>query len=246
MAEQKKFVLYEYLLFFWKKKWSFLIIPIIFALLGFAASYVISTDAKYTGNATVFTGSIKQKGLTNPDNIVANFGEGIDGEIDAFVSSDSYVKIKIKQDDREELEKDLTAMAERIEGVLVKDYDFRKEVTETYLVELEAREKNLQASISAMEPIMERDLPIDKYEDLTLSYTTSQSELSDTKAAIQRVRGDLAFFEKPDVIVNQVTQADTNKTELTIAGLILGVLFTLVFLIFWKYIIEARRYYNHD
>ncbi|TYS63783.1 hypothetical protein FZD47_09710 [Bacillus infantis] len=246
MAEQKKFVLYEYLLFFWKKKWSFLIIPVIFALLGLAASYVISTDAKYTGNATVFTGSIKQKGLTNPDNIVANFGEGVDGEIDAFVSSDSYVKIKIKQDDREELQKDLTAMSERIENALVKDYEFRKKVTEEYSAKLEDRASKLKDSLEAMEPLLERDLPLTQYQDLTLSYTAAQNQRSEALVAQQRVVNDLSSFEPPSVIVNQVTQADTNKTELTIAGLILGVLFTLVFLIFWKYIIEARRYYNHD
>ncbi|PLR73688.1 hypothetical protein [Bacillus sp. UMB0728] len=246
MAEQKKFVLYEYLLFFWKKKWSFLIIPIIFALLGFAASYVISTDAKYTGNATLFTGSIKLKALTNPENIIKDFGDGVDGEVDAFVSSDSYIKIKIKQDDREELKKDLNAMAGRIESALVKDYDLRKEVTENYLQVLDERAENLNASIRAMEPILERDLPITQYQDITLSYTAAQSELSETTVAKQRVTNDLNTFEPPSVIVNQVTQADTNKTELTIAGLILGVLFTLVFLIFWKYIIEARRYYNHD
>ncbi|MDW2876617.1 MULTISPECIES: GumC domain-containing protein [Bacillaceae] len=246
MAEQKKFVLYEYLLFFWKKKWSFLIIPIIFALLGLAASYVISTDAKYTGNATVFTGSIKQKGLTNPDNIVANFGEGVDGEIEVFVSSDSYVKIKIKQDDRKELQKDLTAMSERIENALVKDYEFRKKVTEEYRDGLIARADKLEKSIQAMDPILERDLPLFQYQDLTLRYTAAQNELSEATVAAQRVTNDLAVFEQPSVIVNQVNQADTNRTELTIAGLILGVLFTLVFLIFWKYIIEARRYYNHD
>ncbi|MCP1160529.1 hypothetical protein [Bacillus infantis] len=246
MAEQKKFVLYEYLLFFWKKKWSFLIIPVIFALLGLAASYVISTDAKYTGNATVFTGSIKLKTLTNPDNIMAKFGEGVDGEIDAFVSSDSYVKIKIKQDDREELEKDLTAMAGKIESALIKEFDFRKEVTEEYRDKLKERAEKLDLSIDAMEPILERDLPLTQYQDLTLSYTAAQSQMSEAMLAKQRVENDLSSFEPPSVIVNQVTQADTNKTELTIAGLILGVLFTLVFLIFWKYIIEARRYYNHD
>ena len=59
---------------------------------------------------------------------------------------------------------------------------------------------------------------------------------------------DLDLFEKPKIVNQQVTVAEINtyKAEFTIAGLIFGLLLAFLVLILWKYIIDARRYKQHD
>jgi len=247
LAEQKKFVLYEYLVFFWKKKAFFIIIPLIFTLLGYGASYVIPKDGKYVGNATIFTGSIKLKALTNPSNIVAQFGEDIKGEIDAFVSSESYVKLKLYNDNKEQLEKDLEKMASAVEKSLLDNYDLRYKITKDQVVMAETKLNKLYDVLEvATDKLENGNMPIEEAKDVVSTIDWTEMEISDTEARIARINGDLAFFEEPSVNRQKVTVVNTYKTELSLAGLIFGVFATILILMLWKYILEARRYNSHD
>ena len=245
LAENKKFVLYEYLVFFWKKKIFFLIIPLIFALLGLGASYLIPKDGKYLGNATIFTGSIKLKALTNPSNIIAQFGQDINGEIDAYVTSESYVKLKIYNDNKEQLEKDLEKMSTAIEKSLLDSYDLRYDITNDSVVKAETKLTELRDVLRVAVDRLE-NASVEETKDLTSTIEWTEMEIADTEAKISRITGDLAFFEPPSVNRQEVTVVNTYKKELSAAGIILGVFATFLILMLWKYIIEARRYSNHD
>lgn len=247
MAEQKRFALYEYLVFFWKKKIFFLIIPILFMLLGFGASYVIPKDGKYVGNATVFTGSIKQKALTNPSNVVATYGKDVHGVIDAYVSSESYVKIKIFDDNKERLEKDLQKMAAGVEQGLVDSYDLRYKTTEDIIKNNETTFAQLNDVITVSnERLASEDLTIEETEEITTLLEKSEADAAKAQTSIQSMKTDLAFFEKPGIVSQEVGVTNTYKVELTLAGLVLGIIAAILFLMLWKYINEARRYFKHD
>ncbi|MFO1444384.1 hypothetical protein KDN24_14490 [Bacillus sp. Bva_UNVM-123] len=247
MAETKKFVLYEYLVFFWKKKVFFLIIPLIFALLGFGASYLVPKDGKYVGNATIFTGSIKLKALTNPSNIIAQFGTDINGEIDATVTSESYVKLKIYNDNKEQLEKDLEKMASAVEKSLLDNYGLRFEITTDQVKTAESKLEALHNVLNtAVDKLENGKLGIEETKDIVSTIEWTEMEIADTEARISRVKGDLAFFEKPSVNRQDVNVVSTYKTELTAAGLIFGVFAAFLILMLWKYVNEARRYNSHD
>lgn len=245
LVEKKKFVLYEYLVFFWRKKIFFLIIPLIFALLGLGASYLIPKDGKYVGNATIFTGSVKLKALTNPSNIIAEFGPDINGEIDAYVTSESYVKLKIYNDNKEQLEKDLEKMATGVEKSLHDNFVLREQITQDSVNTAKTKLEKLHVVLEGLTKRLET-ASIGEMSDLTSTIEWTEMEIADTEARISRINGDLAFFEPPSVNRQEVTLVNTYKTELSIAGLILGVFATFLILMLWKYIIEARRYSSHD
>ncbi|MBP2241952.1 polyhydroxyalkanoate synthesis regulator protein [Cytobacillus eiseniae] len=247
MAEQKRFALYEYLVFFWKKKVFFLIIPLLFALLGFGASYVIPKDGKYVGSATVFTGSIKLKGLTNPSNVVATYGKDVHGVIDAYVSSESYVKIKIFDDNQERLEKDLEKMAAGIEKGLVDNFQLRYEITEDNIKNNETILDELSDVLKvSTDKLDNNELTIAQTSDVTSLLEWTEVEASKVKTSIQNMKSDLAFFEKPGIVSQDVGPTNTYKLELTLAGLVLGVIAAILILMLWNYINEARRHYKHD
>lgn len=247
LAEQKRFALYEYLVFFWKKKIFFLIIPLLFTFLGFGASYVIPKDGKYVGTASVFTGSIKLKALTNPSNVVATYGKDVHGVIDAYVSSESYVKIKIFDDNKERVENDLKKMTAGIEQGLVDSYDLRYKTTEDIINSnkkiLEDLKDVIQVSNKKLE---DEDLTIEETEEVTTLLEKSEADASKAQTSIQSMSTDLAFFEKPGIVTQEVGLTNTYKLELTLAGLVLGVIAAILILMLWKYINEARRYYKHD
>ncbi|WNS75120.1 hypothetical protein RRV45_19925 [Bacillus sp. DTU_2020_1000418_1_SI_GHA_SEK_038] len=247
MAEQKRFVLYEYLVFFWKKKVFFLIIPLIFTLLGFGGSYLVPKEGKYVGSATVFTGSIKLKGLTNPININKEFGEHVHGVLDSYVSSESYIKIKIYDDNKERLEQDLQKMTSGVERALVDNYDRRYKATEDAIAlnvnKNEALEGVLESSSTKLES---NNLTIDETSNITSLLEYTEFEMATTTASIAKMTADLEFFEPPSIVSQDVKTVDTYKLEFSLAGLILGVFATFLILMLWNYINEARRYYKHD
>lgn len=225
----------------------FIIIPVIFALLGLGASFVMPKEAKYEGTATVFTGAIKLKALTHPTNIVAKFGEGIEGEVDAFVSSDSFIKVKIFSDHADSMERDLAKITAGIEEELLASYDQRYKVTEEYIVSLEDDVKKLKDVLSIYSAKAESgNLPLEQDMEIASIVEMTEKEISEKQTAIQRVKGDLTFFEKPSIVSQSIEKTETYLMELTIAGFALGLMMTFLILILWKYIIDARRYYGHD
>ena len=102
LPEQKKFVLYEHLLFLWKKKVFFIIFPLIFALLGFGATYLIPQEGKYVGTALIYKGSINLGELNLAESIITKYGSDVEGEIDLTTPVNKFIKIKITGDDEEQ------------------------------------------------------------------------------------------------------------------------------------------------
>ncbi|MBS4190227.1 hypothetical protein KHA94_08430 [Bacillus sp. FJAT-49705] len=247
MAEQKKFVLYEYLVFFWKKKVFFLIIPLLFTLLGFGASYVIPNKGNYVGSAKIFTGGVSLKGLKDPSYLVDQFGEDVNGELEAFVSSDSFIKIKIYNDDKEELEKDLHKMTSAIEKAMLENYNHRTSITEG---NIKNNEKELDELIDVLEVTNDQlkngQLNVTEAKSVASVLEQTEARIAEVQARNQRMTGDIDLFESPGIASEEVKAVDKNQVELSLAGLVLGIFATFLILMLWKYVNEARRYYNHD
>lgn len=245
--QEKKFVMYEYLLFFWKKKMTFIIVPVIFALIGAGASFLVPKDADYVGNTTIFTGTIKLGALSDPENVAATYGTDVEGKIEGFVSSDSYMKFKIYDDDRDRLEADLDMMTKNVENALMENYESRKGATEEYYEYLEALKKELGKVLTMYRDKIENgDMTIEEALDANTVMQTTQTEIADKTVTAQRVKNEITFFEPPSIVTQSVSKTKTYTMEFTVAGLILGVLMAFLILMLWKYIIDARRYHeNH-
>ncbi|MBG9548300.1 hypothetical protein ACOSZF_12325 [Cytobacillus firmus] len=240
--ENKRFVLYEYLMYFWKRKHYFLIVPIITMLLVGGAVYFLKKDMPYTGQAVVYTGGVTSPDLTRENNIAAKFADEEDLEI--FVSS-KQVKFTKKGNSAKEVEGDLKNISKKYINELSANYNLRKEASEVYLNSLEKqRIPTLENAIEVYKEELDKGLTPTQYGDLTDLIAETQKELSEAEVTAHRMRGDLTFFEEPKVLSEHVTQSKSYFKEGAAIGLVLGLVLTVLLLALMKYLSEGRRYYN--
>lgn len=243
--EEKRFVLYEYLLFFWKKKLWFVIITIAVMALAAIASQLIIKKSAYEGHAVIFTGSIKSKALTDPQSIEATYGQKMKNSLDVYVSSDAYIKIKVSGNNQQSVTNDLNMITGGISKALDADYKSRYTVTKDYVDALNSRIDDLtKQNVIYREKIADNTLSPGLRKSYTDLAQTSETALSDAMSTRQRVTNDLVLFEKPALQSSSIGQGKSYLKESIAIGFVLGILASFVLLILWKYIFEARRYYR--
>ncbi|MCM3403665.1 hypothetical protein [Cytobacillus oceanisediminis] len=244
MSEDKKrFVLYEYLMYFWKRKHYFLIVPIITMLLAGGAVYFLKKDMPYTGQAVVYTGGVTSPDLTRENNIAARFPD--EENLEIFVSSKQVKFTKIGNTVKE-VEQSLNRVTEKYEDDLIENFEGRIKASEVYLKSLDTRVTVLQKAIASYNQELEKGLAQDQYEDFTALLIETEKELSEADATAHRMRSDIEFFKKeePKILFENVTQSKTYFKEGAAIGLILGLVLTVLLLALMKYLSEGRRYYN--
>ncbi|EFV78228.1 hypothetical protein IIE26_19320 [Cytobacillus oceanisediminis] len=244
MSEDKKrFVLYEYLMYFWKRKHYFLIVPIITMLLAGGAVYFLKKDMPYTGQAVVYTGGVTSPDLTRENNIAARFPD--EENLEIFVSSKQVKFTKIGNTVKE-VEQSLNRVTEKYEDDLIENFEGRIKASEVYLKSLDTRVTVLQKAIASYNQELEKGLAQDQYEDFTALLIETEKELSEADATAHRMRSDIEFFKKeePKILSENVTQSKTYFKEGAAIGLILGLVLTVLLLALMKYLSEGRRYYN--
>ncbi|MGN7175942.1 hypothetical protein BK139_06610 [Paenibacillus sp. FSL R5-0490] len=241
--EKKRFVLYEYLMYFWKRKHYFLIVPIITMLLIGGAVYFLKKDMPYTGQALVYTGSITSPDLTRQNNIEATFEDEKNLEI---VVTSKQVKFVLKGDNKKDIANRLDKITETYRGMLVKHFDERFQTSDVYVQSLNKRVSVLEKAIESYKQELEKGLDPDQYEDVTALIIETEKELTDAAATLNRMSSDLLFYqkEKPRVLTETVTPSKNYLKEGAAIGLILGLVLTVALLALLKYLSEGRRYYN--
>jgi hypothetical protein len=244
LAEEKsKFVLYQYLLYFGKRKWFFVIIPLITTILIASAVYVLKNDKKYTGTALVFTGSINARNLTDPNNIKAKYKD-LD---DVFVSEKGQVKLTIKGDSKAAVKKQLHDITQDFNKDLNKNAKQRIEITSLYLTSLEKRIESLKKSVvSNNKKLDDEKLLSDEVENISDMMIADQDELTKADERANGLRSDIRLFEQPKVLDEKVTKKNNYLPESIAIGIILGLILTVALLVLLKYLGDGRRYFQHD
>jgi hypothetical protein len=242
--EKKKFVLYEYLLYFWDRKWFFVIVPLITTILIAGTVYALKHDNKYTGVALIFTGSITTKDLTDPDNITAKYK---DINPDVFVTEKSQVKFTVNGNSQAKVQKNLDYITTTFSKELDDNAKMRLDVSKVSLNDLKDRVKALQTSLSMYhEKIDSNQLPADRYTNYSDLIIKAEDELSGAQTRVNEMSSDLAFFEKPKVLSENVHAKKTYLPESIAIGIILGVLLTIALLMLLKYLGVAKKHYKRD
>ncbi|KXG08971.1 hypothetical protein AT864_02655 [Anoxybacillus sp. P3H1B] len=238
--DKQRFVLYEYLLYFWNKKLFFCIIPPIIALTALLSVHLILNDAKYTGKALVFTGRVNLKDLTNPDNIIAKF-PNIKSNVDIDVTEEKYVKITVKGNDKTKVQNDLHYIVAHYNQQLQDHSQNRLDVTMEQMKEYNDLIKKIRSVIE----------DTDEKIGTTVTDTNvinSQSELlvtlTDLTKKVNNMKSDLIFYEKPSVLSETVALSKSYVKEAVASGLVLGIFLTFMLLTLMKYVSDARRYYQ--
>lgn len=246
MSEQKNYALYEILSFYWKKKIWFLITPIIGALLGLLISFAWPIDEKYIGKSNVFTGNINKQGVTVPEQIESKYGSHFTSKFDIFVPNRSYIQLELKNDQKEIIEEELQTYHEGVMADLLKQYELQVNVTETSVESLENSIETRKQSIAMYQEKLSNTqniAVIDAFSNLLLEAETA---LSENMVSVQRVKNDLAFFEKPFLVKSEIKETPSYTLEWTLAGLLLGLFLSVLLLTLWQYIERARKDLKHD
>ncbi|KQL36785.1 hypothetical protein [Psychrobacillus sp. FJAT-21963] len=240
MTENKSYRLYDSLEFFWRKKVWFIIIPLIAAILGYFGSMLIPKDGDYVGKSTVFTGSVKLEALTNPDHIMAKYGQHFSGKSEVFVPTRSYIKTEVYGDNEETVTKELNQFNDQLLEALMKQDDKIIAGTETYASAQSERVKTLNATIEAYKTALAGTDNLTVINNYTTLLSAAEMDLTNAMATEQRVRNDIIAFEHPELAKTSVVKTKSYGLEGAIAGLVLGLLLTIFILSLWKYILEAR------
>lgn len=242
MTENKeRFVLYEYLSFFWKKKWLFVILPIVALLIGALLSMLQS--ANYTGKAIVYTGDVRGI-ITEPEYVESKYSKFVskNTSLEVKVDKQSQVTIIVKGDDKKSINQTLSKISSGYYKELEKKADRVIEVTEKSKKLKENRLSSLEKILPALEEQLQYgDLDIDE-ETRLLEYQHTFKELSES---IQRMDKDLLIYEHPLVIEDEVNQDPKHLRTNMLLGFVAGIFLTVLSLIVWKYIVNARRFYKH-
>ncbi|WP_113930695.1 hypothetical protein [Bacillus sp. P14.5] len=243
--------------FFLEKKLFLILIPLIALVLGIAASYLIPQKAEYVGQATVYTGSVHLDVLNDEDMISKRYGP-VD---DIYVPDSNFIKLTVNEDTTAKAEKKLQASISKLESDLMDQYEMQLtetrnviERTENHLDRLEAAQDNylnrimnntltVEDSVSYAELLRKNEIDFSDEENITFAslFIQLDVDIALAKAKIDRVENDLTFFEKPEVSDINISETDKHTLEYAIAGFIFGLFFTILALILWKYILDARR-----
>jgi ribosome-associated translation inhibitor RaiA len=248
LAEQKrKFILYEYLLYFWKRKWLFVIVPLITTILIASAIYVLKSNNQYTGTSIVFTGSINARELTDPNNIEAKYNKMIKG-LDVFVTEKGLVKITVNGDSEDAVKNNLKMITKAYNNDLHENAEKRLDSSDDLATSLEKRAKALEKSISLYKKKLE-DEELAQYQSDNLEgiLIISEDELTSSLERANKIRGDILLFERPKVYSEpKVNPAKTYLPQSIAIGIVLGLVLTVALLMLLKYLGDARKYYKVD
>jgi capsular polysaccharide biosynthesis protein len=245
LAEEKKtFVLYEYLHYFWQRKWLFIIIPLITAIVVTGAVYVLKHDKKYTGTGLVSSGGVS--GLITNDAYVKGTYSNYKDLSDVFVSEKGIVKFTVKGNSQTAVQKDLHDIVTNYNEKLQDRAKIILDTSTDYVGTLKEREKTLSAAYKMYKRKIESTDITDQLTDLTDLATTTDDSLKETSERAYKISGDVKMFEQPKILSESVAPSKTYIKQGIAIGIVLGLVLTVALLMLLKYLDVARKYYQHD
>jgi hypothetical protein len=246
MSEERRYPLYEYLQFFWEKKLLLLFIPIVFAAI--AALLSIVTAKGYEGTLIYYTSSIKTDQLTDPDMLLEYYRSKYpEKKIDVNVVQKERVQFKLNGENSEEVKQTLQDIASDYDARLMKEYNVRKDKTEN---DIETYKKRLAEADQSLKLIKktaqkEESFTLESYSELLISLSNMEDLVAKYETKIKNMKTDLIFFEKPKQVTLTVEKEQNNAMANSIIAFALGVFFTILSLMLWKYILDARKAVHH-
>jgi capsular polysaccharide biosynthesis protein len=240
-TEQRHLALYEYLLFFWKKKKLLITIPIVFVL-GALLFSLFQKDV-YEGKATVYVGGVTTDSTVNPDLIKAEYSEGLSGELKSsfqvFSPGSGKISLQLSGGNQQQVEKEIHRIANAYLSSLNRLYNQKYQLSSNYAKTLSKRIEELQKSIEFYRKKSNGNLADTASAELLIE---NQKELSANQERLQIIQTDLLLLDKPVFIeAPAVSKQPSNLMANLIVAFLGSVLLTSVILIFWKYWIDAEQ-----
>jgi Na+/phosphate symporter len=241
VQEEKRFVLYDYLVFFWNKKLVFLLLPLI--TFGLALILSILQPVEYQGRTILYTGDLKGS-ETDPEVSKTKYKDDTKGtNLSVEVFERGQLVFTVTGDEPEKVKETISKISEKHFKVLNEKYDERIEVTEEGI---ERKEKHLN-SLNELTDLYTEQLKNDTLsEEESSRMTELQLASIEIEQQIDKSRKDVALFEKPQKLDTTVSESGRNQRPILALGLVSGLFLSIFLLVLWKYIEEARRYRKND
>lgn len=247
--EENRFVLYEYLLFFWRKKWLFVVIPVLFVLA--AVLFSLIQPKAYEGTSVVYVGGVDAEPLTTPRLFVNQFNDEIPDHLRSSLSvqvlANNQVLVSVTGSNPTEVAAGVQSFTDRYYGALLGNYQARVDATEAFLAIINQRVDALTNSLEYYkDQLKNENLPVEVINRYMETAMFDENQLMAYMERGQRLKTDLLFFEQPEIVSTSTKQASNHLKANIVVGFALGVIFSLIALMLWKYIIDARRKLKHD
>jgi vacuolar-type H+-ATPase subunit I/STV1 len=240
LASEKRYPLYEHLVYFWKRKIQLVAIAIIFCLIASILYMALYNPSKYQGKVNFYTASISSKTLTTSE-LLNNLYESDEVNIRFSVPKASFVVLEVKGDDLEKV----TSVTEEI----TKDYDKRLnesytdalKLTNDYLEVIKKKDDDYKEIINFYSESAKKEEVAEKREDYYSKYLLAQKAVDKINEKTQKMQTDVFFYEQPKILSSDIGTTKTYMKEVIVGSLILGFVFSIVLLTLMKYIQEARK-----
>jgi hypothetical protein len=240
--DNERFVLYEYLLFYWRKKWFLLPLPIIFILLAIVYSYI--QDRPFVGQATIYMGAVEKDSLTQADLVKKNLEQQFNLDQPSFfvTQNNDRIILNLIGNNKNEIEESLKTISEAYKEDLTVVYEKNKALQKEHIAILKEKINSLKNSISryknlledeTLNPTLER-----RYFDLLQE---DENRLVEYIDYMNEEQTELLNLEKPQVVDLKVTQQKSYLSSNLLIAVVLGCFLSLLFIALWKYISDARR-----
>ncbi|MFV2049827.1 hypothetical protein ACEWK1_21030 [Metabacillus sp. YM-086] len=244
MSEKKEYLFYKNLVFFWRKKWLLIGIPLVICLI--VSAFSMFSSREYVGKAIFYTGDVPDDFLTDPKLMEANYiddSKDVDAEFSVIKSK--QVQIKVVDDNKDDVHKELSSLITSYTEDLLEAYNIRfnrtQDTVDVYENSLEENEKLIDRYYEAIEAVKEDAVPDT---DLLAAVATKEEIIYEYETSVNRMITDLALFKEPKLISESITQSDNYLVQNAVVSFALSFFLMLVVLLLWRYIREARRALN--
>lgn len=253
MTDKKEYLFYKNLVFIWSKKWILLIIPIIIALI--VSAFSLFGSREYVGKAVYYTSSLGKDDLTNPELVNKKYIKDTENlEAEFSVVSGGKVQLRVVGENKNAVQNELTSVGTQYEEDLNENYNFKYEETkesqkfyEQKIEDAKLKSENIDKEIEEIEKESEKLEDQEIYENyLELrSKSVIMEELAlEYRNGAYRKEIDLNEFVKPQKLSEEITKSDNYLIQNTVVSFALSFFLTLIGIMLWRYIREARRALN--
>jgi ATP-dependent Lon protease len=240
LTSEKRYPLYEHLVYFWKRKIQLVAIAIIFCLIASILYMALYNPSKYQGKVSFYTASISSKTLTTSE-LLNNLYESDDVNIRFSVPKASFVVLDVKGNDLEKVTSITEEITRDYDTKLNESYTDALKLTNDYLDVIKKKNDDYSEIISFYSESAKKEKVFEKREDYYSKYLLAQKAVDKINEKTQKMQTDVFFYEQPKVLSSEIGPTKTYTKEVVVGSLILGFVFSVVMLTLMKYIQEARR-----
>ncbi|KPB05666.1 hypothetical protein [Bacillus sp. CHD6a] len=250
MEETKeRYVLFEFLEYFWKKKWIFVVLPLTLAIIAFGVTK-LTEERPYTAQKTVYLGSDSKQYFSNKELVLNDYKKFVDENLrngfDMNPTNNSVV-FSLTNGSEEGLKGQIDNAVDNFFQDLVDAAEKTKSFKQAYIDELEEEKESNYNRLEFLNKKLDSEntnavtinkILEEKYivEELNLEYSN----------LVTMEKLELDNFEDPKALDTVVSQPDSKLTTNVAAAFIFGLFLSLLLVTLLKYIQDAKRGRRYD